>query len=162
MNTSNTLKQLTEVAVLAALGLMLSAGLCGSRAHAASIRLETKVAGYSSAGWILVLPELRAVLGGRVSYDRSRGCWVTDRVQRGELMRVTVSPNTPAEFSNPRALFGVYTTTGWQIFDARWVNLPFSTTGTVPWDPSFRDVVVVVENSAYAGFEKVVPIGTRP
>lgn len=57
-------RQLCRTTLLIALGLTLSS----SATHAATLKMETKVPGYTNrgSGWVLVLPELRSVLGGKV------------------------------------------------------------------------------------------------
>ena len=153
----NLLKSLTGIILLAA----LCAGPAAPSAQAASIRFETKVVAYSSAGWILVLPELRSVLGGRVRYDNVRRCWITDRVQRGEPLRITCSPTTPDEQRDNEILFGIYPSNGWEVYSDE-VFLPYVHVLTIPYDTNFRDVVVGVQNSSWQWFERMIPIGPRP
>lgn len=160
--TMNRIQQLIRGLTGFALFVAGHAGLLATNASAASIKFETKVAGYSSAGWILVLPELSGLLGGRVRYDSARGRWITDRVQRGEPLRVTVSPATAAERANGLATLNMYSTSGWEIYESRQVYMTFIGTMTIPMDPSFRDVVVDVWTESSWWVEKTIPIGPRP
>jgi hypothetical protein len=139
---------------LAVLGLLTLAGA----GRAATIQMETKVAGYSGAGWILVVPELRSQLGGAVRYDSSRRRWVTDRVSRGEPLRVTIRPTTSTERCRNGALTGIYSANGTFTFNG--VALPYQTTTSVSRDPSFDNVHVWLVTSS-GWFDKRVPIGSR-
>ena len=79
--------------------------------HAASINYEVQVAGYSKAGWIKIRPELRSILGGRVANLPQYGGWVTDRVARGENLRVTITPDNRVERHCRGSLVGVVANT---------------------------------------------------
>jgi hypothetical protein len=142
--------------LLAVVSLVLLAGT----SRAASIKFETRVPGYTQMGngWVLVLPELRLVLSGKVRWDSARGCYVTDRVARTEKLRITISPTTSAERCQRIGLAGAYSDTGcygWTI-----VPLPFATTGLVPANPS-QDNVFVWTYTTSGYFEKRIPIGSR-
>jgi hypothetical protein len=137
---------------LALLGLTLVT----TASRAATITFETKVKGYSSAGWIQVKPELREKLGGRVA--KIGGVWVTDRVQRGEDLRVSIRP-IGRERCHNGSLSGVHAANGFFKWAA--VSLPFVKTTKVSNDPSFDNVYVwTYTTSGY--FEKRVPIGSHP
>lgn len=129
-------------------------------AQAASIKFEVRVPGYTGRGngWVLVLPELRSQLGGRVQWDNSRGCYITDRVSRGEEIRTTINPSTGGEYCHNGAFAGIYAQNG--VFSFRQVGLPYSLSNSVSRDPSFDNAYVwVVTTAGY--FEKRVPIGSR-
>jgi hypothetical protein len=149
------IRNILRPATLAVVGL----GLLTNSSSAASIKFETKVAGYSTAGWILVLPELRSVLGGKIRYDSSRRCYVTDRVSRGDQIRITISPTTSAERCQNGAVEGIYSAAAgictWQA-----VTLPFVKTDKVSTNPAFDNVYVWTKTSS-GRFEKRIPIGTR-
>ena len=88
---ANIIRKITRPAISAAAGLALLA----TTTQAANITFEAKVPGYTGrgSGWVLVLPDLRPQLGGKVRWDDARGCYVTDRVERREMMRTTISPS---------------------------------------------------------------------
>jgi hypothetical protein len=132
-----------------------------SAAHATSVRCEVKVAGYSSAGWILVVPELRSVLGGRVQYRSEYGRYVTDRVARGEPVRFTVSPSTSSE-ALPSIATVIFFSLDTSKYAQNWQNvtLPFVTTTTVPQDPAFSHAFLYVY-VPYRIDETPIPIGAR-
>ncbi len=148
-------RNLCRPVTLAALGIALLA----TTSRAATIKFETKVAGYSSAGWILVLPEMRAQLGGRVTYDRNRGCWITDRVQRGEQIRVTVSPSTRTERCHNGSITGIFSASG--SFTFGFVPMPFGYVFEVSKFQNFDNVYIWVYTTSGL-FEKRIPIGLRP
>jgi hypothetical protein len=87
--------------------LALAALTLTTALQATNINYEVKVAGYGGAGWIKVKPELRTVLGGKVAYRPLDGGWVTDRVARGESLRISITPSTRAERRCRGALIGV-------------------------------------------------------
>ena len=127
-------------------------------AKAADIKFETVVPGYR--GYALVRPELRAQLGGRVMWDAARGRWVTDRVSRGETMRITISANKPNETRcRSLAIQGITANNGYLNWGL--VNLTSVTKHTVSTNPSFDNVYVFAITSA-GNFEKRIPIGRRP
>ena len=143
-------------------GLMAIAGTLGfSQSQAASITLQVKVPGYSQRGdgWVLVLPELRSQLGGAVRWDNTRGCYITDRVSRGEEMKITITPSTPTEKCTRIALTGIAPGNTW-YFD-RLVGLPYVITGfRVSTSPAYDNVYVNV--ATFSGlFDKRLPIGSR-
>ena len=130
-----------------------------AQAQAANIILQTKVANYSQAGWIRVVPELRNKLGGRVAFLAQYGGWVTDRVQRGEPLAVTVQPTTRAERSCRGSFIGVDASNGFFAFTK--ARLPYSRVQSVSRNPAFDDVYVwVISEAGY--FETRIPIGSRP
>lgn len=146
-----------EVLILA----LLLIGLLGSGARAASIRIETKVAGYPSVDWVLVLPEMRGVLGGRVRYDDHRRCWITGRVQRGEPVRITVTPTTTAELTDNEAVLGISPANGGKG-ESYEVLLPYVHMLTIPADSDVWELTVGVQNSASGWLETLIFIGARP
>jgi hypothetical protein len=128
-------------------------------ASAATITFETKVPGYSKAGWILVQPERRHELGGRVVYNAQLRRWVTDRVERGHELRVKLSPTTRSERCRNGGLSGIYASNG--VFKWAAVSLPYTKTVRVSRDPGFDNVYVwVYTTSGYT--EQRIPIGLRP
>lgn len=144
------------------LGLLaVGCALMQGQAHAAQIRLETQVPGYTGRGdgWVLVLPELRSVLGGKVRWDNARNCYVTDRVARGEVMKITISPSTPSERCTRIALTGIAPGPDWH-FDSV-VFLPYTINNfKVSNNPSYDNVYVNVATTS-GWFDKRLPIGSR-
>jgi hypothetical protein len=126
--------------------------------QAARINFEVQVPGYSSAGWIKVLPELRSRLGGRVAYLPQYGGWVTDRVSRGEVLRTTITADRLAERSSRGAIVGVDSSNGFIRFTG--ARLTYSRTQRVSLDTSFDNVYVWSFTEA-GYFEQRVPIGRR-
>jgi hypothetical protein len=74
------MKLLKFLAIVAAVAV--STGL-----QAAKITHEVQVPGYSRAGWVKIVPELRGALRGGVVYLPQYGGWVADRVAIFELTR---------------------------------------------------------------------------
>ncbi len=138
--------------------LALSALAVSAAVNAASINYQVQVSGYSKAGWITVVPELRGLLGGRVANLPKYGGWVTDRVSRGEPLRITILPDRPRETQCRGALVGISSSNGQAAFGL--VRLPVSGTWVVTRDPSFDNVHLTVFTEAGV-FDKRVPIGTR-
>lgn len=132
-------------------------GLIGE-ASAAGFKLETIVPGYP--GYVIVKPELRGVLGGRVRWNASLRCYETDRVARGERVRVTIFPTTAGERCRNGAITGITASNGTAFFQA--VNLPYTETRfAVSPNPSFDNVHLRAFTSS-GSFEKRLPIGRRP
>lgn len=157
----NTLQKITRRfgKTLAMAALLLGLGL--GQAEAAKIKMEVKVAGYSTAGWILVVPELRSTLGGKVRFIAEYGCYVTDRVQRGETMRLTISASTATERCQKGAWTGVVSLSDPnQLFTIGAVTLPYVNTAKVTTNPLADEVYAYAITSA-GTFAKRVPIGTR-
>jgi len=143
-------------------GLVALVGTLGfSQSQAADIKFQVKVPGYTQRGdgWTLVLPELRSVLGGKVRWDEARNCYVTDRVARGELMKITLTAGTRTEKCTRIALTGIAPGDTW-YFD-RVVFLPYVIEGfRVSTNPAYDNVYVNV--LTFSGkFEKRIPIGSR-
>ena len=142
-------RSIGRVAALALLGSMALV----SAAKAANIKMECRVAGYSTAGWIEVRPASNT--GGRVQRDGSG--YYTDRVSRGEPLRVNFLP-TGAEYCYGGALTGAYWDSGSTGIAAAW--LPFAMSGRLTTNPGVDNVHVwVYTNMGY--FNKRIPIGTR-
>jgi hypothetical protein len=100
------------------------ASLCACvipEASAASFKMETVVPGYT--GYVLVRPELRYVLGGRVRWNSTLRCFETDRVSRGEKLRVTINPSTASERCLNIAIAGVTSSNGFAAFNL--VTIPY-------------------------------------
>ena len=156
INTMKSMKNLVgKMALVAGAALAVMAG----ELKAANIAFATKVAGYPSAGWIQVKPELRSVLGGRVAYMPQHGGWVTDRVQRGEQIRVSVT-NERGEraFCQDISIAGVVASNGFAR--AALVKIPFTANFTVLNNPSFDNVTVITITDRVTS--RRVPIGSRP
>jgi hypothetical protein len=127
-------------------------------ASAAGFKLETIVHGYS--GYVLVKPELRNVLGGRVRWNPSLRCFETDRVQRGERVRVTIFATTAGERCRNGAIAGIISSNGVHFFQA--VQLPYTETRfAVSMNPSFDNVHLRADTTS-GRFEMRLPIGRRP
>ena len=154
---TNLLGRFTKIAALAAVACTL--GLSQSRA--ADIKFEAKVAGYTQRGngWVLVLPERRPILGGKVAWDQALGTYVTDRVARGETMRVTITPGTRTEKCYRIALEGIAPGNTW-TYD-KLVPLPYTTPSfEVSKSPAFSNMFVNI--FTFSGpFSKRIPIGSR-
>jgi hypothetical protein len=150
----------SEVAKI--VGLCVVAGTLGfSQSQAADIKFQVKVPGYTQRGdgWVLVLPELRSVLGGAVRWDSARNSYITDRVARGEVMKITISPGTRSEQCTRIALVGIAPGDTW-YFD-RLVLLPYVINGfVVSKNPAYDNVYVNVYTTS-GHFDKRIPIGTR-
>lgn len=147
----NIARTLVRPAALALLALFAFSGA----AKAANIKMECKVAGYSLAGWIEVRPG--SGTGGRVQRDAA-GRYYTDRVQRGEAIRINVTASTPVERCLNGAISGAYWDNGGGLIGAS--LLPFTLSGRVPTNTSVDNLHVwVYTNSGF--FDKRVPIGSR-
>jgi hypothetical protein len=127
-------------------------------ASAAGFKLETIVPGYP--GYVVVKPELRGVLGGRVRWNASLRCYETDRVERLERVRVTIFATTAGERCRNGAIAGITASNGTAFFQA--VNLPYTETRfSVSANPSFDNVHLRAFTTS-GSFEMRVPIGRRP
>ena len=127
-----------------------------NRAQAQSIRYEVKVPGYSSAGWIEVRDSRN--VGGKVVRDPS-GTW-TDRVARGENLRVSITDRKPGRCEVKDAIVGVVSDNG--FVRGLVADLPFHRDFVVSRDPSFDNVTVIVINRENGNLvTRRVPIGTR-
>lgn len=132
--------------------------LTSAASQAATITLQVQVKGYSSAGWVLVRPELRSVLGGKVAYLPQHGGWVTDRVARGEAVRLNITPSSPREEKCKVAVLGVNINNAFAGVQA--VPLPCVGSFVVSSDPRVDSVRMAV-NTAFGTTEYRVPIGSR-
>lgn len=160
----NTLRSfLTRNLARFAAAAALAFSLCSPAAKAVDIKMETKVPGYTGrgSGWVLVLPELRSVLGGAVRWDSARGCYITDRVARGETMRITLAPTTPSERFWRLALTGIAPGEQWyfdQLVLLPYVNANFR----VSTNPAYDNVFInVFTTSTPTPVSKRIPIGSR-
>lgn len=138
--------------------LVLCSLAVGAAVHAASINFEVQVPGYSRAGWVKVRPELRALLGGKVAFLPQHGGWVTDRVSRGETMRISILPDRARETRCRGALVGVSAANGYAEFGL--TRLPVTGTWSVTRSPSFDNVRITAVTEAGV-FERRIPIGSR-
>ena len=158
MQINNIIARTTKRLVLLA---TLAVGLFAGQAHASSISIECKVAGYSLAGWIQVRPGSNT--GGRVQYDAAHAVYFTDRVSRGESMRLTFKPTVAGEF----AYWGdIFPETHYSLYKGYFANvwLPFAEVLTCPTDPSWDNVYAEVCTTApYPNnYNKLrIPIGSR-
>lgn len=134
-------------------------------AAAATIKLEVRVPGYSQSGnngWILVNSSCGG--GGRVVRGGTPNA-CTDRVARGESIRVTISSGQSSQ-SKMLAFTGVSSSNGFSAGSI--VTLPQSGTFVVSKDPTFDDVYISVillsPTSVPFGTaqQRRVPIGSRP
>lgn len=143
---------LTTKMILAAL-----VSLIAPHADAASFKLETLVPGYT--GYVLVKPELRSVLGGRVRWNAALRVFETDRVSRGEKIRLTISPSTSRERCQRVAFAGVSSSNGFFAFAP--VTLPYvENRFGVSTNPSFDNVIATAYTTSGV-FELRLPIGRR-
>ncbi len=147
----NIVRNLCRPVAITALGVTLLA----QTTQAATIKFEAKVPGYSKGtGWALVVNGAPKAM----VWHPELNCYVTDRVSRGEPIRITVSPSNGAERCDRVAWAGAYSDTG--LLSWFNVRLPFVATGKVPTNPSQDNVYVWTSTSA-GFFERRVPIGTR-
>jgi hypothetical protein len=149
--TASTIKAvlLTAVAVLSA--------SVAPEANAASFKMETVVPGYT--GYVLVKPELRNVLGGRVRWNSALKCFETDRVSRGEKLRVTINPSTAAERCLNIGIAGITSSNGFAAFNV--VTIPYvENRFGVSTNPSFDNVEVKAHTTSGL-FSVRLPIGRR-
>jgi len=130
-------------------------------AQAQTIQYETKVAGYSNSGnggWILVKAGVNT--GGRVTNAGRRDAF-TDRVKRGEPLRVTITEQGNPACEVAETIVGVVADNG--FVRAAPVKLPFTGTFEVGGNPSLDNVTAVVLNKKTGKVvTRRVPIGTRP
>ena len=138
--------------------LALSAIALTTTLHAASINFEIQVAGYSKAGWIKVMPELRGVLGGKVANLPQYGGWVTDRVARGDTLLITITPDSKVERHCQGSVVGVGA--NHNVVDIERIMIPFTGLLYVSDNPNFSNVIVAVATETGL-YEKRVPIGSR-
>jgi|GEM_PF-1097244 hypothetical protein len=137
--------------------VLLAATALTTVLQAAKISIEVQVPGYSGAGWVKVMPELRGVLKGRVAHLPQYGGWVTDRVSRGEMMKTTFAADRPIERNGRGALVGV-AAIGFCEFNC--VRLPYSRVERVTRDAKIDNVFAwTVTEAGY--FDRAVPIGAR-
>lgn len=136
----------------AALGL-----LGASNAEAASFKLETLVPGYSS--FAVVKPELRYILGGRVRWNAAIGSYETDRVSRGERLRITLRPSTSGERCNNLGIMGIIANR--DVANISVGYMPFSTSNYYVTRNTAHDNVKVGAVTTSGYFEVRLPIGTR-
>ncbi len=134
------------------------AGLCNS-AHAVEIKMAVKVPRYSSAGWVMVVPS--ANTGGRVTWSSRYGCYITDRVSRGETMRAIFVPSTPAEQATSMWNIQLATLNSdrGEILSA-FFDLPYSWQFTVPTNRRDDNVYLYIETVS-GEFTQEIPIGSR-
>lgn len=148
------------ITALAAVAAVVAAA---PQALAQTVTFETKVPGYSNSGkdgWILIPPD--ANTGGRVVNSGKRNA-TTDRVMRGDQLRVTITGRRGANCQiGEDAIVGVLADNGFARGSV--VTLPFSRDFTVSKDPSFDNVTAIVITFRADGGKVVkrrVPIGTR-
>lgn len=130
-----------------------------TQADAASFKLETIVPGYT--GYVLVRPELRSVLGGRVRWNAALRCYETDRVARLEKIRLTVSPSSKNERCQNVAYAGISSSNGF-FSGLVPVLLPYvESRFAVSSNPTFDNVIATVSTSTGV-YQTRLPIGSRP
>ncbi len=138
--------------------MILTLGLLATvaAAQAVSLTFECKVANYSGAGWIEV--RTGSNTGGRVVYDSRTGRYYTDRVQRGEALRITCSPTVSREYAVGGFLYTLNAPNPMALFAS--APLPVSRVISCPTNPSWDNVYVGVETSS-GYYERRIPIGQR-
>lgn len=125
-------------------------------ALAQTIKYEVKVNGYSSSGWVEVRTGRN--IGGKVRRDRT-GTW-TDRVARGESLRVTITDPRARKCVIQEAIVGVVADNG--FVRGAIVDLPFQKEFTVGGDPTLDNVtVVVIKEGSHRAVTRRIPIGSR-
>lgn len=160
-NNMNALNKIGSLflKVLAAAAIVIAMG--NVEAHAANIKMHVRVPGYSTAGWILILPG--SSYGGKVVYNSTYGCYVTDRAARGEQIRLTITPSNSTERCVRGAWLEIFSNsypyTFW-TFGA--ISIPATYTTTVTRDPLADNIYACVyTNLRLQPFEQRIPIGTR-
>lgn len=156
----NLVRTSTRTLLLTVAGLVLFGA---TQVKAAEIVMETKVPGYSKAGWVLVVPELRARLGGAVVFDALRNRYVTDRISRGDEVQLTILPTNIREsvtFWGGRPLSWIGLTYTGNLTELTLQRLPSKFTFHVSNDPAFDEARLFVSNRV-GSCEKRVPIGSR-
>ena len=156
-NMKNIISRAAKIVGLCAVACTLGF----SQSKAADIKFEVKVPGYTQRGngWALVLPELRSVLGGKVHWDSGRNQYITDRVSRGETMKITITPTTPAERCDSMACVGIGPGDIWTF--NKDVRLPYVINNFwVSTNPAYDNVFVKVHTTS-GWYSKRIPIGTR-
>ena len=149
----NIIKIKKSVCSIVALTSLILSGA----SQAAEFKLETSVKGYP--GYVLVNPSLRYVLGGRVRWNSSLHCYETDRVSRGERLRISILPSTRGEICKSGAIAGITSSNGSAYFQS--VNLPYvETRFGVSTNPSFDNVHLIALTSS-GRYEIRLPIGRR-
>ena len=156
-NINNIVSQATKI-----IGLCSIAGLIGmGQSKAAQIKLEVRVPGYTQKGngWAVVMPGSSSFLGGRIAWDSAHNCYITDRVSRGETMRITVLATSPLERCSKVTITG--TSSGNFSYYASNVRLPYVINSfVVSSNPAFKNVVVSASTTA-GGCNQPIPIGSR-
>lgn len=156
MNLLNLIvRNVRKPLVVAALGMAILSHVT----HAATIKMECKVAAYSAAGWIDIRPGSNT--GGRIQFDPVQRCYYTDRVSRGEPLRVTFFPSPGGEFAYWGYIAPDSIPSAWTGgFQNVW--LPFSEVVACPVSPGWREVRAYVHTSTWPyDFSRSVPIGAR-
>lgn len=146
----STIKTAIACAVLAQLSL--------PKAEAARFKLEVRVPGYSS--YAVVKPELRSQLGGRVRWNSSIGSFETDRVARGETIRVTLIPTTSGERCHNLGIMGIIANN--DAINVAVGFMPYTASGwVVTYNPAHDNVRLAALTTAGV-FDMRMPIGRRP
>jgi len=130
-------------------------GFSAHQAQAQTIRYEVKVKGYTNAGWIEVRDGQN--VGGEVIKDDS-GVW-TDRVARGETLRVKITDSSVPKCKAQDTIVGVVAANG--FVRGKIVNLPYTKQFTVSRNASFDNVTVVVLPLPTGSLEDAGPAVTR-
>lgn len=155
MNLINMItRSLRRPLILAAMAL----SVVSATTQAAGIKIECRVSGYSTAGWIEV--RTGSNTGGRVQRDSSG--YYTDRVQRGEPLRITYLPQTLSERCQGGSWGGIFKFDhGYRASQTFWsVPLAYVISTTCPTDPNWDNVQADIStNLGY--FVRRIPIGTR-
>lgn len=118
--------------------------------HAVSVRSDV----YAKGRWALVVPG--SGTGGHVVWDSGRGCYITDRVSRGETVCVTYRATFAGEVtrnSGYRHDCGTY--------QCGAVPLPFSYNFTVPTTAGCNNLAVWIQTNCDYKCPSL-PIGSRP
>lgn len=137
---------------------IVAAAAVSTGLQAAKITYEVQVPGYSRAGWVKIVPELRGALRGGVAYLPQHGGWVTDRVGRGEMLRTTFVADRSGERSGRGALVGIASPKG--VINFSCTRIGYSLTERVSRDARLDNIFAwAITEAGY--FEKRVPVGTR-
>jgi len=151
---NSIVRSFSRPVALALLGLIAFT----AASQAARIKMECKVKGYSTAGWIEIRPGSNT--GGRVHGSGSSA--YTDRVKRGEPLRITYIADSASERCKGGSWGGIYKFDhGYQSTkDFGVVNLPYVITTTCPENPNWDNVHADIMTSR-GYFYKRIPIGSR-
>ena len=147
--------------VLGAIFVPVLISIAGRAQAPVKIGFSCKVPGYSSgSGWVRIDEGSRS--GGRVIRTSSE--MVTDRVARGETLRVVIDdPSFTKKCKCSFILEAKVSTKNKTVFSGE-ITIPFKREFVVDKDPNFDNVRVEIFDPIAPGgvVSRRIPIGTRP